>query len=317
MNKTRNSSIDAAAGVMIITMLLVHVVIFAHATDSNFYNTLLCIFGFYMQWFFFKAGMFFKPTTNFKVLIQKKQKRLIRPYIFMFICGQFFYSLSLLTQKDYKITHHILKPIEYTFTTGAPNSISPLWFLLTLFASTILLNYIITKKKWFLFAICVIIPFFINYTKPYYIANICSGIIFMFLGYKFKNIQYNKHIFIISITIYAILQSIYPSAIHMRANNVAIGSYILSYPAAILVIISINNIFKNIKYSFPILSLIGRNSMGIYLFHWIILTIVETLFTLFSIDNHQLYTAALIISNIILLPIIITLIRRSHYSDII
>ncbi|MBR2638869.1 MAG: acyltransferase family protein [Bacteroidaceae bacterium] len=103
----------------------------------------------------------------------------------------------------------------------------------------------------------------------------------------------------------------------MRANNVAIGSYILSYPAAILGIISINNIFNNIKYRFPILSLIGRNSMGIYLFHWIILTIVETLFTLFSIDSHQLYTAALIISNIILIPIIITLIRRSHYSDII
>ena len=318
MNKpTRDNSLDTVAGIMTIYMIFNHVFVFTSTTESELFLKQLCILGFFMHWFFFKAGMFYKPSADYKVLAVKKYKRLIIPYLVFAIIGQIAHSVLLIVKGDYNITHHTLKPLEYIFTTGAPSGISPLWFLFSLFGATLLFNYIITKKRWLLFAIIVIIPFLLIYTKPYWIANICVGIIFIFLGYKLKELQYNNYIFVVSIILYLLLQTLYPSAVHMRANHAAFGSYILFYPIALFGIISINNIFKRIRYNFPLLSWVGRNSMGFYLIHWVIMTLVETVFVLLSVNNLQLYTISLAVANIVFIPPLIYVIKKSRYSNII
>ena len=61
----RVSHIDAVSGLLIIYMIIIHVIQFSKFTTAL---RLLYPLSFFMSWFFFKSGMFYKDKTHKKIL---------------------------------------------------------------------------------------------------------------------------------------------------------------------------------------------------------------------------------------------------------
>ena len=77
LEKERDNSIDAVAGIMILYTILMHL----GATNEfgEFVDSLHYVFFCFMAWFFFKAGLFCKVETDFRKEYEKCRKRLIIP----------------------------------------------------------------------------------------------------------------------------------------------------------------------------------------------------------------------------------------------
>ena len=86
----RNESIDTAAGIMILYMIFTHVCQHYHLENSTVYITCEHLLYFFMPWFFFKAGMFFKIGEN-KEVINKGIRRLLKPFILYSLLGHISY----------------------------------------------------------------------------------------------------------------------------------------------------------------------------------------------------------------------------------
>jgi fucose 4-O-acetylase-like acetyltransferase len=95
----------------------------------------------------------------------------------------------------------------------------------------------------------------------------------------------------------------------MYANTMYKGNYILFYPMAIAGIIVTNNMFRiiyaNSNYRFIILEYIGRNSMNIYVTHWILFVLVSFIAkSLLHIESAAILFYCFLAASIIFLPII-------------
>lgn len=76
LKSSRNESIDSVAGLMIIYMVFTHVMQGFGQTHVECYKILERFLYFFMPWFFFKAGMFFRITDN-RTFVKKKRKEII------------------------------------------------------------------------------------------------------------------------------------------------------------------------------------------------------------------------------------------------
>ena len=68
MDKRRTDWIDCIAGVLIIRMILGHYISYAGLKTSPMFSALDLLF-FYMPWFFYKSGMFYKEKTCKELLV--------------------------------------------------------------------------------------------------------------------------------------------------------------------------------------------------------------------------------------------------------
>lgn len=76
----RDKSIDATAGLLILFMIYGHVMSWTNLTEAHSFIVLDRIFCFFMPWFFFKAGMFYKQE-KIDLVCKAGYKRLLVPYI--------------------------------------------------------------------------------------------------------------------------------------------------------------------------------------------------------------------------------------------
>lgn len=306
-------------------MIYYHILYATELENTLYFDYPLRIFGFFMFWFFFKAGMYFKPTDNHKEMRKKRYKRLIKPFIIFSIAGQIPYSILLISHGDYKLTHHLLQPFEYIVTTGATKGMSHLWFLSSLFIVSLIFNklQIIKNGKIYLILLALLPPilYLLQFGRPYWLANIPLGLTFFALGYYLKEFQYKTPVIIFSIAFYTFFQVFFPSAMDFRINLLHYGNYFLYYLVALSGIIAINGIFKHIPYKFPILSYLGRNSLGFYIFHWFVLVLSEAVFAFIGMGDKSIYKIPLLIciasASIVILPLCVELFKRSKYGHII
>ena len=61
----RQNFLDGLAGLLIIDMILGHIVGFAGSTDSSWLQPL----SFFMFWFYFKSGMFYRPKERMQIIM--------------------------------------------------------------------------------------------------------------------------------------------------------------------------------------------------------------------------------------------------------
>lgn len=61
----RQNFLDGLAGLLIIDMVLGHIVGFAGLTDSSWLRPL----SFFMFWFYFKSGMFYRPKERMQIMM--------------------------------------------------------------------------------------------------------------------------------------------------------------------------------------------------------------------------------------------------------
>lgn len=78
MTSKRDNTLDCACGILIIHMILGHIFQWSQLTTTHFYQWMNILY-FFMPWFFFKAGIFYKKTPVKKVF-STSFHRLIVPF---------------------------------------------------------------------------------------------------------------------------------------------------------------------------------------------------------------------------------------------
>ena len=68
VNIRRQSNIDSVAGLLIIHMILGHCIQVTDCRDLTLYKWMQ-VLSFFMPWFFFKSGMFYKERKPVEVLL--------------------------------------------------------------------------------------------------------------------------------------------------------------------------------------------------------------------------------------------------------
>lgn len=142
--------LDIIAGILIIRMMLGHFTYFSGLRNSMLYDT-YNIFFFYMPWFFYKSGMFFKPAEGqYKVLFNKLFKSLLVPYILFTILGIACGCVYSFFVQDETILRVVLINFYGLFISGASSWCGHLWFLLSLFVVKYLYESCLYKAPLFL-----------------------------------------------------------------------------------------------------------------------------------------------------------------------
>lgn len=119
----RNSTIDIAKGIGILTVVLCHNWILYH--DRGELSRV--VFSFHMPLFFFISGIFFKPNQPFKELIANKANALLKPFFVVLFSVTIINSI--ITSSD-NLTKEIL---GIFYASGGTITWTPLWFLSHLF----------------------------------------------------------------------------------------------------------------------------------------------------------------------------------------
>lgn len=266
----RNKAIDSVAGILIIYMVFTHVCQHFGYEQSAIYMALEHIFYFFMPWFFFKAGMFFKIEDS-KTLFNKSYTRLICPFILYSLIGHICYCGICYLQGNFHLS--TLVPYYSLLMEGSIPGNLPLWFLLTLFACRIIFNFLYKKVPVYLVAFASLVLAFglhlIDFKHPFYVASTMTGLFFMSVGYILtKQMKITPPILLVCLLTYVLSLS-FPSFVGMRSNHLYYGVYILWILYSVCGIVLMNFVGYKFLNNTKILSSLGKYSMEIYCLHWI------------------------------------------------
>lgn len=328
MVKNRVLYLDTICGILILHMIYTcHLPLFVDNTECQswlLFKIPSMFFGFFMGWFFFKSGMFYKEKP-IRDVIKASNQRLLLPFIFFTIIGSILQVVFGFYNHTYtSILKLIASPIAETIKCESPGFSLANWFLLSLYVVRIV--YVILQRIgirpiiiFFCSIILAYIVYYICYIKepvlfviaskkiylPFYLGNMFYGLAFYSLGHLLKTIQFNKILFVTSLLVY-IVHFFYISGIDVRQDYAegAYPSYLLAVIYSLAGIIVINNIFKIfISRKIPLLTYIGKNSMIYYVTHYTTLCVLVGLIQNIKdeIDKPLLYIMLAIILTILLI----------------
>ena len=280
----RSRIYDEIAGLLIIYMVIYHVMQWSGMQNSMGME-ILSYLNFFMPWFFYKGGLFFKEREMLPAL-QKSFKRLILPYIeWSFVGAVIFGYIACFREHTHTVPDYLKMNIYQLLTEGSVPGNQALWFLFALFAVRIIMNLCQNKRIPVVYPTIFGISFsvffhFTGFVLPHYFTYISSGLFFFGLGFLLKDLSQNKHFQLTCILIYLILSIFSKPIVDIRTNSLLDGYYLLWPIWSAAGIITLNTLFENLhKISNAsicscTLEWVGKHSMTIYVVHWPIIMIV-------------------------------------------
>lgn len=264
--KSRIEYIDQLKGLAIILVVMGHVCSHSFSIDGTVFNYFYS--SFHMPLFAFLSGIFsykgFKEWNNYELLLffKKKTCRIIIPFIWWGFCLAFCMNRNLTDVYTGKIAAlWFLPAIFYCMVTGViANKITHTFQIKNELTFSITINAIIYL---------LLIYFYYTHTLSniYFYLSFIKLYPFFILGYlyeRYKNIQYilSENQLSLSLSLFCFtLCWIYKDIVNCK---IAISGF---FAINILVYY-----FKSNENIMPnILSVIGRNSLEIYIFHWFLL----------------------------------------------
>ena len=106
---------DTVGGILLIYMILTHC--FQWASLYPEFDRFTYFLNFFMPWFFFKGGMFYKPRTN-KEIVKIGYKRLIVPFIWFSIIGTIILWIKYIILGIFTL-RQIASPLRSLILTGS------------------------------------------------------------------------------------------------------------------------------------------------------------------------------------------------------
>lgn len=261
----RDVSLDAGSGILIVFIVALHARLIKNEPFS-----LIHFLGFFMPWFFYKAGMFYKnEEQKLWIYFKNKAKRLGPPYLFI-VFTTLFLSDSPFPSKD-SILDFLL------FVNGA---VVIKWFLEAYFIASVLFK-IIPKDKLVLCIVAIVLFVLTDILNRYFadtpytiliVKQVPCALFYMIVGFLLKEKQYlQKHIWewIGALSLfYLFIIVIYPSNVDMRLQQINYGYFEIAVWGNIVGIILFNNILKALVKYLPMLFIyIGYNSFAYYVLH--------------------------------------------------
>jgi fucose 4-O-acetylase-like acetyltransferase len=279
----RDRSLDILSGIFIIYMIISHILQMNNLTGTSLYTISTRILFPFMAFFFWKSGWFYKDI-KVQVLVKKDFRKLLKPYL-VWVLISFFYetTIGLYHQTLFLNWKYFIKDI---ILIESPSSNAALWFLPTLLLCQIIFR--ITKRYMEALIICLlsfVIAWGINIKGicyPIWIGNVPYALTFYSLGHLMKTKELKN---IISIAVvFAIIYIIFPNYVGARDNVFVYGNcYPLAITCSMAFIVLYYSILRKLNIHQNLLSFIGRNSMALYISHYIFLVICTKLL---SIGNY-------------------------------
>lgn len=325
MKKSRIVYLDFIAGLLVLYMIFpVHVL---SQTGLERYNYLSSVFFFFMAWFFYKAGMFFKPTDS-KAILKKTFKRLMVPFLIFSVIGDLVLDLHFFLTGITSYKYYIASLKSVLIEGNAVGNI-PLWFLLSLF---IIHNGFNFAKKYLhpyvILAIAAVVPTCMHYAQidiPV-ISHTFAGLFFFICGYVIggssiqllKNINENLQLAVFA-SLFISIMIFNPVRVSFIDNDLISGTYpcwFISYLVAILVV---NNLARIVSNKIPLqnsyIASIGKNSMVWLVSHWILLTMCRIVVDdMLGISNSYILAAVMASVCIFIIPLLSRLLNKPDLS---
>ena len=284
MEIKRNLYLDNIAGFFIMYMMIMHSCLFV---KDDSYQIVGRFVYFFMPWFFYKGGAFFKEKGSEKEFVLTSFRRLIIPYIIVSLIG-FLISLGICLHKGTSILDYLLSSIKTLVKTGTIcGEVSHLWFLIGLFVSRLLLYYFNKYNFVFWGIICsiilIIFIFHLELTQIWYIFYSLTGFLYYGLGYMLREKQYTNSLFVISSLIYIL--SVIMTTYYDQHNSIlysGVFEVALIYP--IFACVFANNISKYFMNKKTIFCFISKYAMLLYVTHYPIMSLISRTGILNNVD---------------------------------
>lgn len=306
---TRLNYLDNVAGLLILYMMLYHILLWCDMRET-IESSLMCLLSFFMFWFFFKSGMFYRAKGVKNLLLGGV--KLMVPYVVFTLLGHIFQMVIMFVEGDTNWVHYVLSPIKQILLYGSLRGNSPLWFLFSLLLVQLIYNYL--ARKWTnidigIFIGSLFVAFLLNMIDipyiPLYIANVFLGICCYSFGHLMRDRQFSKYVICLSIAIFLLLWKMTYAHVDFRINQVSNDSnYLLVVLWSFSGCMVINNVFKRLP-NIRVLQYYGKYSMEFYVLHWLMLYVC--LFVnkyVFQLGDYAMFFSMLI-SCVILLPFVI------------
>lgn len=303
MSDTRYKYIDIGAGIMILWMIIYHALGAGLGLEESRRTVMCCsescevinlmqefpFLLFFMPWFFYKSGMFFRLRSAKELLVYDSRKYL-KPFVIWSSVGYVFYAIICLI--DGRATLHALtySVVRNAVLNGHVPINMALWFLLSLVAVRQLCNIFFRKVHPLAIAFAgLAIAYFCHLTElrlmPLWVANIGSGTFFFSFGYWLHhNVRIPERLkslmFVISLTVFVLWciisyllsegSIVKIPIVDMGSNVLVQGHYLLWYPICLSGIAAFNQMMKKCEsLSSPLLFWVARNAEPIYVIHFI------------------------------------------------
>lgn len=283
LHSLRINWLDTARGIAIILVIIGH---------ANFPEELRTIvYAFHMPLFFFLNGfLLLKKEENFKVFFIKRTKSLVIPYVFYNVVLIIFYWLLWTISRNENLYQDILSKVIAIPVAIRIDDIfdSRLWFLPCLFISNILIyfSFKIFNKSWgavFIVSIIfsligiglnindrLVLPWSLDASLMICIFIVTAIII---REKKLLNVFIGNKCIVLSFILYTLFTYLnyrYNSNRGINIYEANYGCYLYFYVASFTGIFVVLKISYNIG-SNRILEFFGRNSLTIYVTHYIYL----------------------------------------------
>lgn len=288
----RQAYLDNISAILIAYMIfIVHLTYFC-PVHGFVIDILKLLLYFFMAWFFFKSGMFFKDKP-IKAVIKSSAKRLLAPWAVFNAIGIVVMGVQAYHGSGFSLFPLLINSIEVIALNEAIWSDLALWFLLSLFIVRVAFAILhkCRANVWVLFAIFLIATILIHYTcyvswkgmdnLPFTIVghhlpknvllivgNICYGSLFYSLGYILRTKQYIRPVVIIACLAF-VAHFFYPIDIDTRIIDTPNMPLIIFFCLAGIIVA--DNVFKRyLNRPVSILTYVGRNSMTYYIVHYLL-----------------------------------------------
>ncbi len=322
--KSRNSAIDWIAGLLILVAIFLHIDRWA-GDVMGFWDNVGSIFGFFMPWFFFKSGMFYKDG-ELKRNDYKIWRFLGIPFLFFSAVSWIVWLFTALYMHRndplFLLTYSLNNVVSYGILpgNGALYFIASLWLCKYIYPRihrVIWNNYIIAITSYVLAYLCkcfdtILIHRYLLLTVPISLI----GLSYYAMGVQWRKSQYKTSLCIASVVIYAvaIIFGAKEVSFAMAGVDDSLKTWCTAPFVAMASIIVWNNMIRYVPEKFlQIINLgyIGRNSMSYYCIHLIIISMDFFMFryfgwTIFGLPLIWSY----IVSCAVILPVADVLLRR-------
>lgn len=321
MEEKRLTYMDIAAGIMIVWVVLFHALGSGWVLEQGHEVPNTCLvfpyLHFFMPWFFYKSGMFFKHTER-KELWKKDAHKLLKPFVIWSVVGYVLFLLFAYVG-NYLSFYKATVSVAHDFILKGSIPVNEvLWFLLSLCAVRWIANEILPKRgdRYFIvkclaiIAACYLITYlcyrFNHRWLPRWIANDFAGLAFYTLGYWLRDYEHKFWIIIPCAIVYLLGCFCGFTMVDMWSNTLLSGYYLLWIPSCFCAIVLFNNVCRWIDnlsiYLSHILSAIGRYAMPIYITHALLIILMSEFITFIALPSLIAYA-----SYVILVGLLITL----------
>lgn len=217
------------------------------------------------------------------------------------------------------ISETLYSELRLLLDEGSTEGNKPLWYLVSLFVVRLLYTiYGKFKINPYVFGLgLILLSTVLYYTHvgiPLYVLNIITGLFFFLAGNVLKDKQYSNKVLFASIVLFLLSLLCY-SGVDMRANRLIAGYYPIWFVFATSGCVISNNIAKLIPNRFiqhhrNYITLIGRESMGLYVSHWPVLLIF--LLIIEQLTDFSAFNKFVIVQLLMLLYIVIYIILKKY-----